>query len=148
MKGIFKPKHPEKYLGDPTKIRYLSSWELKYFVHVDNDPNTISWASEEVSIPYVSPKDNRVHLYYPDIIIKKLVNGKPKTFMLEIKPKEQSISPVLVNKNGKSKSRRTQLNEVMTFAINTQKWISARKYCADKNWEFHIITEENLGIKY
>jgi hypothetical protein len=34
--GYFKPRHPEKYVGDVNKIRFMSSWELQ----ADKFPST------------------------------------------------------------------------------------------------------------
>lgn len=54
-KGLFKPEHPEKYMGDITKIRFLSSWELRFMHFCDSNPNVISWGSEEIRIQYWNP---------------------------------------------------------------------------------------------
>ena len=63
-KGKFKPKNPSKYIGDPTNIVYRSLWERRFMIYCDNEDNILSWGSEEVVIPYVSPIDNKVHRYY------------------------------------------------------------------------------------
>jgi len=68
--GLFKPKNPQKYVGDPTNIVYRSSWECKVMSWLDRNPSIISWASEELIIPYKSPVDNRFHRYFPDFYIK------------------------------------------------------------------------------
>ena len=41
VKGIFKPRNPQKYKGNPTNIIYRSSWELKMMSHFDGHPNII-----------------------------------------------------------------------------------------------------------
>jgi trans-aconitate methyltransferase len=69
-KGVFKPKNPQKYNGDPTNIIYRSSWELKYMMYLDSHENVLSWSSEEVIVPYRSPIDNKVHRYFPDFVVK------------------------------------------------------------------------------
>ena len=69
-KGKYKPKKPEKYLGDPTKITYRSLWERRFMVFCDNNDSILSWGSEEVVVPYVSPIDNRRHRYYVDFIVE------------------------------------------------------------------------------
>jgi hypothetical protein len=79
-KGFFKPKNPDKYMGNPTNIIYRSSWELKLMIRLDEDPSIISWGSEEVVIPYRSPIDNRIHRYFVDFIVNKINrNGKKET---------------------------------------------------------------------
>lgn len=141
--GRFTPKNPEKYRGDVTNIIYRSLWERKAMVWFDENPSVLQWASEEVVIPYVSPIDNRVHRYFPDFLIKaKGLDGRVKTMLIEVKPKSQTEPPVK-----KKKNTRKYLNEVATWGVNDAKWKAAREYCADRLWEFHIITEKELGIK-
>ena len=36
---------------------------------------------------------------------------------------------------------------VRTWAVNQAKWKAAREYCRDRNYEFKIMTEDDLGIK-
>jgi hypothetical protein len=31
--------------------------------------------------------------------------------------------------------------------INQAKWKAAKEFCADRNYEFKIMTEDDLGIK-
>lgn len=63
-KGRYTPQHPEKYLGDPTKIRFLSSWELRFFQACDMNPNILKWGSEEFKVPYWHPiKKKNLHLF-------------------------------------------------------------------------------------
>ena len=54
-KGRFRPKHPDKYKGDSTKIIYRSLWELKVFKWMDEHRDVIWWQSEEVVVPYDPP---------------------------------------------------------------------------------------------
>ena len=57
----------------------------------DSNKNIIKWASEEVAIPYRSPKDNRIHKYYPDFIVEqKNKKGEVEIVMIEVKPKKQT----------------------------------------------------------
>lgn len=37
--GQYEPKNPEKYKGDPSKIRYLSSYEKHFFEWCDRSPS-------------------------------------------------------------------------------------------------------------
>jgi hypothetical protein len=60
----------------------------------DNNPNIISWASEEICIPYVSPVDNKVHKYFPDFLVElKNKKGEIDTLLIEVKPSKQTIEP-------------------------------------------------------
>ena len=38
------------------------------------------------------------------------------------------------------------LNEVKQWGVNLSKWEAAKEFCLDRNWEFMIITEKELGI--
>ena len=140
--GKFTPKHPNKYMGDPTKIIYRSSWECKVMSWVDSNKDEIAWSSEEVVIPCKSPVDNRLHRYFPDFLVKvKTKDNKIKTLLLEVKPKKQTLPP-------KQQKRITKqyINEVSTYGVNQAKWEAAKEYCIDRKWEFRVITEDDLGI--
>ncbi len=148
--GRFRPKNPQKYKGDPTKIIYRSLWEFKFFRYVDLHPSIVWWQSEEVVVPYVSPVDGKRHRYFPDVIVnKRMPNGTSKTIMIEIKPYKQTLPPDIKNKNKTKTGRisRRYLNEVKTYGVNSAKWKAARGYCADRGWDFEIMTEKELGIK-
>ena len=141
--GKFKPKNPKKYNGNPSKIVYRSSWEARCMNYFDQNDNIIWWASEEVIVPYKHPMDGRYHRYFPDFIIKvRQRNGQSKIMMIEIKPEHQKIGP----KKQKRKTRR-YIKEVVTYAVNQAKWEAAEDYCADRRWEFKVLTENDLGIK-
>jgi hypothetical protein len=140
--GIFTPKNPQKYSGDPTNIIYRSSWECRLMDWLDKNPSIINWASEELVVPYISPVDNRWHRYFPDFMVKvKGQDGKVKIMMLEVKPKKQTQPP-------KTPKRKTKqfINEVMTYGVNQAKWKYATEYCLDRGWEFRVITEDHLGL--
>ena len=142
-KGSYKPKNPEKYKGDVSSIIYRSGWERSCMNYFDNNPNVIEWQSEEVIIPYRSPIDGRLHRYFPDFKIKvRDKTGKISTYLIEVKPFNQTQPPVL-----KSRKTKRYINEVKTYGINSSKWDAALQYCADRGWKFQIITEHELGLK-
>ena len=142
-KSRYYPSFPKKYKGDPNNIICRSSWERKMCRWCDLNENVISWGSEEFSIPYVSPIDNRVHKYFPDFIVKLRENsGKIKTYVIEVKPKKQTRPPKTPKRQTKS-----YIYEVTEYAKNQAKWKAAEEFCADRMIEFKIITEDELGIK-
>jgi hypothetical protein len=142
-KGKFKPSNPSKYRGDPTGIVYRSLWELKFMKYCDLNQNILEWGSEEIALPYLSPLDNRIHRYFPDFYIKvKESNGQIKKYMIEVKPKKQTIEPVPQKKRTKG-----YIYEVMEYAKNQAKWKAAKEFCEDRQWIFKVITEDELGIK-
>ena len=138
--GYYTPRHPEKYKGNVGKIRYMSSWELSFNQFLDNNPNILNWASEEIKIPYIKPTDGRIHHYYPDYWIKyKDKNGKMIQEIIEVKPDKETRPPKATGKN-----KKTQLYENLTWAINSAKWEAASQFCAKYNIKFRIVTELQL----
>jgi hypothetical protein len=144
--GRFKPKNPHKYKGDPTNIIYRSGWELKLFNYLDTHPNVIKWGSEELIIPYRSPIDGRWHRYFPDVYVEQInTDGKKQTILIEVKPEAQTVPPSQNNKlTPTGKVSRRYLNEVMTYGVNDAKWKAAQEFCADRGWNFLIMTEKHL----
>ena len=141
-KGKYKPSFPEKYSGDPTNIIYRSLWERKFCVYCDLNENILSWSSEEKCIPYRSPIDGKIHRYFPDFLIKvKESNGSIKKYMIEIKPKKQTVPPIKPQRQTKK-----YISEVYEYAKNQSKWEAAKDWCADRGYEFKVITETELGI--
>lgn len=141
--GFFKPINPNKYRGDPTNIVYRSGWEKRVMEWCDTNKGIISWNSEEVVIPYVSPVDNRYHRYFVDFYVEAVGrDGQKRIMLLEVKPKAQTQEP-------KVQSRKTKryITEVVTYGINQAKWNAAEEYCKDRGWEFRVITESDLFKK-
>jgi hypothetical protein len=140
--GIFRPKNPQKYVGDSNNIVYRSSWECRVMNWFDQNDDIISWASEELIVPYKSPVDNRFHRYFPDFIVKvKTRTGTVKTLMIEVKPKKQTVPP-----EPRKRITKQYITEVTTYGVNQAKWKAAQEYCLDRGWEFKIMTEEHLGL--
>lgn len=141
-KGKFTPKNPKKYKGDPTNIVYRSLWELKVMKYLDTNTSILEWSSEELAISYLCPTDNKRHRYFPDFYVKAVdANGLLKEMLLEVKPKKETREPTK-----KKRITKQYITEVTTWGKNQAKWRAASEYCADRNWEFKLITEDNLGI--
>ena len=139
--GHFRPQNPQKYLGNPNNIVYRSGWELKFMKWCDRNENVLEYGSEEFFIPYFDPTTSRVRRYFPDFIIKvREQSGEIKKYVIEVKPKRQTIPPVQTSK----KRTRTYITEVKTYAMNQAKWAAAEEWCKDRMIEFKIITEDNL----
>jgi hypothetical protein len=137
--GRYTPLHPEKYIGRG-RPRYLSSWELRFFRWCDVNPNVLAWGSENVVIPYLSPVDGKVHKYMVDNFVKIREGQNTKKYLIEIKPKKQTVPPT---KHG-NKKKSTILYENVTWVINQAKWDAARQWCTKNNVIFQILTEEHL----
>ena len=141
--GKFRPSKPEKYKGDPTNIVYRSSYELKFMQYCDLTESVNEWRSEEFFIPYVSPIDNKVHRYFPDFFVKyKDKNNINRTLVVEIKPQKDLKEP---DTNPKRKTK-SWAYSVKTWVVNQAKWKAAKEWCADRKYEFKILTEKELGI--
>jgi len=144
IKSLYKPEYPNKYKGDPNNIICRSSWERKFCRWCDLSESVLEWGSEEFFVKYFDPVTNRVRRYFPDFIIKvREQSGEIKKYVIEVKPKRQTVPPVQTSK----KRTRTYITEVKTYATNEAKWKAAREFCEDRMMEFKIITEDNLGIK-
>jgi hypothetical protein len=137
MKGRFIPKNPQKYLGDPKKIIFRSSWELHLFKWLDSTPAVMQWASEEFSIPYLSPFDNKVHQYFPDaLVIYKDRLGNLKKEIVEIKPLKETIL-----------QRGASENDKRALLLNEAKWKAAALFAQQQGMLFRVVTEIGLGLK-
>ncbi len=141
-KGKYQPSYPQKYKGDPRNIVYRSLWERKFMKYCDLNENILEWGSEEIALPYRSPVDNRVHRYFPDFYIKvKESTGQIKKYLIEIKPKKQTVEPKVQQKKTKG-----YIYEVVEYAKNQAKWKAAKEFCEDRQWEFRVLTEDDLGV--
>ena len=141
-KGKYRPSYPQKYKGDPTNIIYRSLWERRFMKYCDHNQNILEWGSEELALPYRSPIDGRIHRYFPDFYIKvKESTGQIKKYLIEVKPKRQTVEPAVQKRKTKQ-----YIYEVVEYAKNQAKWKAAKEFCKDRLWEFKIITEDDLGI--
>jgi len=136
--GIFKPKHPHKYVGNPHNIVYRSSWERRFFTYCDDTPGILRWASEEFHIPYLSPVDERVHRYFPDVWMEVQTPTGLQTYLIEIKPKAQTEFRAVKRKTRKF------LQEAAIVAVNHAKWDAAKAFCRERGWTFQVLTEDHL----
>lgn len=118
IKGRFKPSNPDKYNGNVKKITYRSLWERRFMLYCDRSDQVFKWSSEELHIPYISPKDEKWHNYYPDF----LVNTKDgRILLVEIKPKQQ-----------------------WNWKVNQAKWDAAKVYCEEQGWDFIVMGYKEL----
>lgn len=136
--GIFTPKHPEKYIGDVNKIRYMSSWELSLHNFMDNNKNIIKWSSEGIAINYIKPTDNKIHKYYPDYYVEYYNNsGNLVREIIEVKPHSQT-------KKSRARKATSKLYEDIQYAVNLAKWKACKSFCQKNGLEFRILTEKQM----
>ena len=142
--GIYTPKNPGKYSGDFKNIIFRSSWEQRMFRWCDLNPNVLEWNSEEIVVPYFFELDGKYHRYYVDLKIKlKTKDGSVKTYLVEIKPHAQIIKPIVEGKLNKSKKE-----AIETWCKNQKKWQAASEFAKQRGWEFLVLSERDLGIKF
>lgn len=140
-KGKFKPRNPQKYLGDASNIIYRSRWELKLMMELDSREQIVEWASEEIAIRYIHPVDKKYHRYFPDFWVKSKKAVGFEIMVIEVKPYKQTQIPT-------TKNKKRFIQEAITYEVNQSKWKAAKEVCADRNWKFIIMTEHELDIKF
>ena len=141
----WKPRNPEKYVGDVNNIIARSSWEVKFMNYCDTHPEVLKYSSEELVIPYISPVDGRPHRYFVDfIMLVKTRTGELKRIAVEIKPLAQTMPPNTQARTSKQRAR--VINEAMTYSINQAKWEAARAFCEKRGMSFIVLTEKELNV--
>lgn len=142
--GYFIPRNIEKYIGDYKNIIYRSGWELKFMQYCDDNNAIINWSSEPISIPYISPIDNRQHTYYVDFYVKVLEFDILKQYLIEIKPSKYTNIQLKESKDMTPKQREKYQKYLQDVAINIIKWKTAEVYAKSLGYEFKVWTEEVL----
>ena len=144
LKGVYRPRNPEKYRGDARQIVYRSSWERTFMKYCDLTESIKSWASEEICIHYYDPVSKKKRRYFPDFVIRYVdTDGLIITELVEIKPHKEVVGP---DKNPKRKTK-SWLYAVHTYCTNMAKWEAAERFCEDRGWRWRIVTEYDLGLK-
>ena len=121
-------------------IYYRSSLELKAFRYADFNKHIVKFSIEPYAIKYLKPSDGKIHRYYIDLF---LVFSTGDKFMVEIKPKSETIEP----KKPKSKTTKSLLRyqqAMLTFVINQAKWQAARVFAEANDMRFVVLTDEDL----
>lgn len=139
-KQPYKLNNPNKYIGDPEKLLYKSSWEQEVFRLCDNNPNIIKWGYEIYGIKYLKPVDGglKMSIYYPDLYVEYF--DKDQNFnkeIIEIKPNKQT-------KPSRAKKTIVKLQENYTYIVNSAKWDAADKWCRQRGIKFSIMTEKSI----
>lgn len=140
--GRFQPQNPQKYRGDITNIVYRSSYEVRFMKWCDLNAAVLEWGSEEVVVPYLSPKDRKMHRYFIDFYLKvESASGGTKKYLVEVKPFRFTQEPKVPKRKTKN-----FISEVMQWGVNQAKWTAARTFATAMGAEFMLVTEKDLGI--
>ena len=138
-KGLFTPQNDQKYRGS-RPIVFRSGLECSLMRWLDRNSKVVQWGSESVVIPYISPKDGRMHRYFVDFVVLMSTERGPKKFLVEVKPEKQTQPP----STNSRKSKKNLLYEQIMWAVNTCKWEAAKAWCTKNGFEFVILTEKQL----
>jgi len=128
--GYLDPRSCKKYIDPSRPIIYRSSYEKKFIIWCENNPNVERWGSEVIQIPYKIKGSN--HTYNPDFYVE-MSNGEK--WLVEIKPKHQTTKPI--NENS------WLMNE---WIKNNYKWRAAMIFCESKGIKFKILTEDTIRL--
>jgi hypothetical protein len=137
VQGYFPLNECKKYQGNGPII-YRSSWEKKFCIYCERNPEIISWSSESFCIKYFNVLDNKYHNYFPDFFIK-LANGT--TFIVEVKPKAQLKKPIQP-KRLTPKNRDSYKWAYDAWVTNMCKKKAAEEYAKSRGWSYMIVTED------
>ena len=143
VQGTYDVKNKDKYVGTKNP-RYLSSYELQFFLWADNNKNILKWGAESVIVPYYDPVREKKRRYIVDVYIKyQTKSGSIREEIIEIKPMSQTQPPV----KGKRKAQHVFESEQQTYITNLAKWEAAKQYAQERGWKFRVITEYNIFKK-
>jgi hypothetical protein len=141
VQGVFSAQNIQKYKGK-FPIIYRSSLELKVMRWFDTNNNIVTWGSESVVIPYISPLDGRMHRYFVDFVVAlKEKDGNIKKLLIEIKPYKQTLRPEAT----RNKKPKTMIYEQTEWVRNQAKWSAAEQYAVKNNFKFLILTERHIS---
>ena len=142
VQGYFPINECQKYQGQGPII-YRSSWERKFCIYCERNPEITWWSSESFCIKYFSILDNSYHNYFPDFLVR-LRNGE--TIIVEVKPKVQLQKPTLPKK-GTKKSIESFKWAHQTWITNMCKKQAAEEYAKARGWKYMLVTEDFFKSK-
>ena len=151
-KGIYTPVNESKWIvtksfsSKKPEIVYRSGWEKRFCIFLDMNDNVVKANSEGMIVKYNNPVTGKISNYYLDFLME---TKDGKIWLIEIKPKAQTMPPKPPRKNAKNpqKAQQQYIKAVETYAINQAKWEATQKLCDEKGWNFKIITEKELFNK-
>jgi len=154
--------NPDKYIGDPTKIIYRSSWEYSFIKYCDSSPSVLRWSSEPIAVKYFDKVSKLVECqkygldpnnptnwiqknYYIDFwcVVDK-GNGETRKMFIEIKPSNKLIKPVPPPEKSSPAAHKKFNTLAKEYLINEEKFRAMKKYAEANGAEFHVFTEKTL----
>jgi hypothetical protein len=141
--GYYALNNPDKYIGDPAKIIYRSSWEYRFCRYCDLTESVIKWSSEPYPIKYFSPIDQKEHDYYIDFFMRTIKNDKEEDFLVEVKPEASLKKPVFEGIQTIQKLKNFNY-AAKTWIVNAAKFAAAKKHAESIGYKFVVVTEDFL----
>lgn len=138
--GYYRPENQHKF--DVERCVYRSAWERDFLRWADRNEKVLSVQYERTVIPYKCATDNKLHRYYVDVKLVLEENGKPVTYLIEIKPFKKTLPPT----ESKRKKATTLLFEKVEWVKNSCKWKSAEQYCKHRGYKWCILTEKGMYV--
>lgn len=142
--GYYTLTNPDKYIGDPRKIIYRSSWEYRFCRYCDTSLSVSKWSSEPIGVKYISPIDHKEHTYYVDFYMRIMEGDTPIDCFVEVKPKASLEMPILEGKNVTTKKLKNYNYALKTYIINRAKFAAAKAYAEGRGYKFIVVTEDFL----
>ena len=106
------------------ECKFRSSWEQKYMIYLDSDPEVKSWSYEKLIIEYISnTRTKKIRKYYPDFFVE-YADGTKK--VIELKQKRK-----------------------LEQAVVKKKASAAHSWCLNNGAAYVILTEielKNMGL--
>lgn len=143
--GYYNLLNPAKYVGDPKKIIFRSSWERRFAIYCDTNERILAWSSEPVEIPYMNPVDREIRPYNVDFYLRlKTGESEYKEYIVEVKPSRQLKQPVAPSGRITEKRMTAYTNQMKSYLINMSKFKAAKEYAIGRGWDFLVVTETML----
>jgi hypothetical protein len=140
--GYYNLLNPRKYIGDPNKIIFRSSWEKRFAMYCDTNERILAWSSEPMEIPYLNPIDREIKPYNVDFYVRvDKGEGKYSEFIVEVKPSRQLKQPQSPVGRVTEKKMESYTNAMKMYLINLAKFKAAKDFAKSRGWDFIVVTE-------
>jgi hypothetical protein len=142
--GYYKLVNPQKYIGDPNKIIFRSSWEKRFATYCDHNDRIIAWSSEPMQIPYLNPVEKEMKPYNVDFYVRVKTEDGYAEYLVEVKPLRQLQKPNSPVGRITEKKMISYTNAMKAYLVNMAKFNAAKEYARGRGWEFVVVTESML----
>ena len=140
--GYYRLLNPQKYIGDPNKIIFRSSWEKRFATYCDINDRVIMWSSEPMEIPYFHPTEKKMKPYNVDFYVKiDKGNNNYSEYIVEVKPAKQLKQPTQPIGRITEKKMTSYNYQLKTYLTNVAKFNAADSYAKGRGWNFVVVTE-------